>query len=634
MSGTDKIRFVLFLLSFYWAGIAHSQLTIVAIPRETAAQSFQTRTTQLPAMRLPFWDDFSLVKENGYANDTIWESSRSVWINDGVGINPPSIRVATFDGLDSIGKPYNITDILAKGIADKLLSRRIRLDLVAAPDRPTTFLSFYYQIKGRGEQPDLDDNLSLWFLDVNNAWVKVWEASSQQSLDPARFYFASVALNDDSYFHENFRFRFQNFARLSGSYDAWNLDYVYLASGRSSNDRSMPDRMLSTRMSSPLGKYSCIPVTHYRDTASEISVPPAISLYGMLQNNFQPFRYTLRAEVTQRVDGKDSLSMIILDDDAVPVDPITGAAQVIAPFQLLKLTTASTFAADAIDERADSVHVRLRLGINTADDNPLTYLPKYVPINFLWNDSTVHEFELHNYYAYDDGGPEYAAGLNAPGLELAYGYDLLRRDYDTLVAVNIHFPEFGDQSNQSLTLRIWSDENGKPGSVLHQQSITVTRTTQGRLTAYPLSVTIPVSGRYYVGWKQNSSGVIPAGFDKNFDSKKEIFFLKDGTWAQDTTVAGSLMIRPVFGKGDGNVVTGLTSKENQRLWPNPSSGQFSLPQGARIISIHNISGQVVPFAIHMKPDATQVEMEKPVPGLYLVRWSDHSRIRISRLIIR
>lgn len=633
MFDADRFRIQSLLWLMLAASAASAQLVQVPLMRHPVSAA-SNRTASPEALALPFWDDFSLIRERGFPNDTLWENSRSIWVNDGMGIDPPTVQVATFDGLDSLGSPYNITDILAKGFADKLTSRRIRLDAVPAGGRDSVHLSFFYQIKGRGEAPDPDDNLSLWFLDVNGAWIKVWEQSQSSSLDPARFYFVSVGMTDDTFFHAGFRFRFQNFARLSGPYDTWNIDYVYLNKGRKAADRSMPDRAISTRMTSPLGRYTCIPITHYRDTFETISVSPKVKLYGLLSNNFQPFRYTTRALVTQRVTGATLRNDILIDDDAVPLDPETGAVQVIPPFAQLELTLANGFPAGSIDAQADSAHVRLELGINTGDDSPLTYLPIYRPIDFLRNDSTSHEFTLHDFYAYDDGGAEFGAGLNQPGTELAYAFDLLRPAFDTLVAVDIHFPQFGDQSNQNLTLKIWADAGGQPGSVIHQQNITVTRTTSGRFTTYPLSLTIPVSGRYHVGWKQNSSAIIPAGLDKNFDSGDRIHFNINGTWEQNTTLAGSLMIRPVFGKGDGTVILGAGDREPTWLFPNPSEGRFRMPHGTQVLDIIDAQGRSVAFDLLTTDSGLDISMKIPLSGFYLLRSVRSGRAHTHRIIIR
>ena len=106
---------------------AFAQLSIVPISR-TAEPSIHARKENLSAQALPFWDDFSFNTNSGLPNDTLWENGARVFVNDGLGINPPSISVATFDGLDSLGNPYNVTDVLAKGFADRLISRKINLE--------------------------------------------------------------------------------------------------------------------------------------------------------------------------------------------------------------------------------------------------------------------------------------------------------------------------------------------------------------------------------------------------------------------------------------------------------------------------------------------------------------------------
>ena len=105
-------------------------------------------------MSLPFWDDFSFSNSPYYPHDTLWQNGKSVSLNFGIGINPPSLGVVTFDGLDSIGKPYDVNNALAKGYADSLVSRPISLDLVPTALRTTVYMSFYYQFMGNGEAPD------------------------------------------------------------------------------------------------------------------------------------------------------------------------------------------------------------------------------------------------------------------------------------------------------------------------------------------------------------------------------------------------------------------------------------------------------------------------------------------------
>ena len=631
VSSLNRLFFVLMLMPL----AAVAQLTIVPIEKKSSAPELnKSRISQLSAMNLPFWDDFSFTQQQGVVNDTLWETGKRVWVNDGLGIDPPSVMVATFDGLDSIGKPYSVTDLLAKGFADRMVSRKILLGEVDETDRSTVFFSFYYQIKGRGELPDQDDNLSLWFLRSDGTWVKVFEAGTTGNPVTNKFNYVSLAVNDPTFFHNDFRFRFQNFARLSGPYDMWHVDYVYLNKGRVSGERSMPDRTVSTNLSPFFSTYTSVPLVHYRDTFPGISVKPEIRLFGLLENNFQPFRYTTKAMVTRRTETGITTDKIVIEDDVPPVDPQTGGAVIIRPFEILKLTLQQPFPGERVPSDADSVHVKVTFGLNSADDNPLVYLPNYRPINFLRNDTVSTEFFLTDFYARDDGKAEFGAGLNEAGTQLAAGFDLLKQGSDTLVAVDVYFPQFGDQSNQSLSLRIWNSTGKGPDEQLHQQSITVTRTEQNRFTRYALSQPVAVNGRFFVGWKQNATAVIPAGFDKNNDSGETIYFNTTGEWVKNTQASGSLMIRPVFGAGNGVTdITGLSADRNSHPWPNPNNGSFRLPGRATGIQVMGATGDHQGFRRSDEVTSTLIDLLDTAPGLRIIRWQEGGVVHTARVVI-
>ena len=58
------------------------------------------------SLSIPFIDDFSKTSFNPDSN--LWQDN-SVFINRNYGINPITIGVATFDGLNSNGRAYNMT---------------------------------------------------------------------------------------------------------------------------------------------------------------------------------------------------------------------------------------------------------------------------------------------------------------------------------------------------------------------------------------------------------------------------------------------------------------------------------------------------------------------------------------------
>jgi len=103
---------------------------------------------------LPFLDDFYYASTNNYADQTLWQDSLA-YINTGFPIAPPSIGVATFDGLNRHGYPYNIAgapDLNNSAAADTLTSRPINLFVTSSSQTLTPAdkigLSFYYPARG------------------------------------------------------------------------------------------------------------------------------------------------------------------------------------------------------------------------------------------------------------------------------------------------------------------------------------------------------------------------------------------------------------------------------------------------------------------------------------------------------
>lgn len=626
------MRLCVFLI--FISTYSFGQLVQVPIGYKSGGIDSRQRRSELAAMPLPFWDDFSFTQKSGFANDTLWEISKSARISNGLSVDPPSVFSAAFDGIDSLGKPYNLTDILAKGRADRMISRKIRLDLVPQQERNTVFFSFYYQIQGKGEAPDQDDNFSLWWLDNTGIWQKVFETGRSENNDPTKFNYVILPVSEEKFYHNKFQFRFENFSRLSGPYDMWHLDYVYINKNRTSAERSMPDRTVSSGLTSPFKGYYSIPIHHLKDAWTAEALKPSIRLFGLLENNFQPFRYTTLATIRQFKEGLINETIIPVEEDAVPVNPETGATEIIEPFTILNLNLKETFPGSQIDYASDSVNIKLKFILDSEDDNPLVYLPQYRPVNFLTNDTSVQAFSLAGYYSRDDGEAEFGAGLNQPGTELAYGFDVLYPEPDTLVAIDLYFPEFGDQSNQNLVLKIWNGGPGGPVAQLHQQNLQVIRSTENKFIRYRLTEPVIVTSRFFIGWKQNSSAVIPAGLDKSNDTGSEMYFNVTGTWEQNSIVSGSLMIRPVFGSGNGAVINNTPDESKPVIFPNPSAGQFYVSDEASGIRIFDTAGRTILFSEIETGGKKIIEISQPVTGYYIVQWVASGKILRTGLIIK
>ena len=85
---------------------------------------------------LPFFDDFS--SDELVVNSDLWEIS-SVFVNSDYPINPVTIGVATFDGLDENGYARNFSQINPSAPSDTLSSQSIDLSSV-----DSAYFMFYF----------------------------------------------------------------------------------------------------------------------------------------------------------------------------------------------------------------------------------------------------------------------------------------------------------------------------------------------------------------------------------------------------------------------------------------------------------------------------------------------------------
>ncbi|MBX2894470.1 MAG: T9SS type A sorting domain-containing protein [Cyclobacteriaceae bacterium] len=635
-------HFALFALITLTA-TANGQLVLTPILKEpTKLKSAQARTQDITPLSLPFWDDFATIK-TGVANPNLWQYANSVWINSGLGINPPSLNVATFDGLDSLGRPYSVNDILAKGFADKMVSAPLRLDEVASTNRTNVAITFFYQFKGRGEAPDAGDILSLHFKNNAGIWTQVWAIENDGTLAADEFVRVTIPIAGDAYFHDAFQFRFQNFARLSGPYDTWHVDYVYVNNGKAQIAPVFPlfpDRTISQPLTSLFQNYRAVPIKHFFNDPATILKQPILTLTTLRTDQVppsgQPVDYSSEVKVTSyKEELPPVINNLTLDTDAEVSNALS--YQTFSPITLQTLPAAAS-----LDATADSIFLRLKVIVDSGDDiaKPTPEADYdagvFSPISFRSNDSTSATFALSNYYAYDDGEAEYGAGLNKAGAQVAYRFDMLTDEADTIVAVDLYFPRFGDESSQSIQLQIWKNLSNNIADILYSGTVTIQRNSFNKFWRVKLPEPITVRDYFHVGWRQITSALIAIGLDKNTVVADKIFVNLDGAWQPDN-LAGSLMMRPVFGKGNGNnnedPVTGIENKKDF-VYPNPNAGVFYLHAGLQQIQVLDLTGQPVPIQTETSFDKTRISFLNPVAGIYVLRARQGNQLFTQKIIVR
>ncbi len=651
----ESLKLSIYIFSLFVSINCLAQVEVVPIYRDPAPlkqnKNKSARTSaRLTPQDLPFWDDFSFNNSKYYPNNTLWENSNSVWVNSGTGIKPPSINVATFDGYDPLGKPYSI-DLLAKGFRDTLTSRALRLDDVPKALQPAVFISFFYQFKGNGDAPESGDNLLLFFKNRKGQWIKAWSTEQETNFTPDKFVQRKISISDTSFFHNDFQFRFQNFGRLSGPYDTWNLDYIYVNNGKAQYApalKDFPDRTVSGPLTSLLGIYTSAPVKHFFSdtTANELSRPALVFTNrredqgGEASQTGSPTNFTSTATIFTKKTGS-SIQALEAVGKAASLRYNVDSTKYLEILPKLNLYASENDSLSIVlDVKIGSSDNEKKRKVIARDSNGNPKLDSlgnvllidkgdydsivYQGIDFRLNDVVKSTTILSNYYAYDDGTAEYGLNIDGRGTQLAYQYDLLTNARDTIIRIDVYFPRFGDNTSQTVQLFVMDTLTGNASDFVYKQSIGVSRNARDVFYRADIPAGAAVKGRFYIGWEMNSDAVIPVGLDRNTDSGDKIFIrtLDTGIWEKNLTLKGSLMIRPVFGNTKEKVITGVEDTKATKPYPNPTQQSFFLSADAQQIQLYDIAGKQIVFEQNDQFDKKEIKITNPTTGLYLVRYFD------------
>lgn len=651
-----KLRYVLILV--IWLPVtAFAQLKKYGPARQAPDQATVLKNARQQAgepLSLPFWDDFSF--SSGHPSDSLWIVNRTVFVNDGQGINPPSINVATFDGYNENGLPYS-TVPEATGYRDTLESQFIKLADVLPEYRNSIYLSFFYQAGGNSEIPDPGDFLQLEFKSTEG-WKEIYRFRVKANADPAVFYDTAIQIPQEvagsipNYFHNAFQFRFTSFGKISGAYDGWHLDYVYLNRRVNDNEEvidpsyninegdkntNISDRAISTPFTSILRNgYYAMPYSHFLHNAEDnLQIRSTLQFFNLIDADFpQSANYSSFATITN-FNGDVPTTIF---NGPVVTDATFGFALPSRQYstRLVEvLPAASTFVP------ADSSKIFIKVIANVGDmKDTIDYFSRYIPINFRLNDSVSHTFTLSNYYAYDDGIAEYSMTLAAQGNQFAYRFVMDKDiEQDTLNGVYIYFPFAGGTVPPDVQIFVFRDKGGKPDSAwVYRQTWPVTRTANNLFTEIPFSEGIIVRDTFYIGYLETETGGpdrIRIGLDASHDTGDQMFTRNTiyHPWLQNDELEGSAMIRPRFGSAP--VISGIEDEPNPvSLYPNPTKGEFYMKGRVDNLQVISLTGQSVSFRVEHMQDIKKVTLQGTAPGLYIVRYRSGSKVYTRKILVK
>ena len=563
---------------------------------------------------VPFIDDFSY--KSNIPDTLLWEN-KSVFINRNYGYNPITIGVATFDGLNSLGRPY---DISLTGTdsenADTLTSRIIDLSGL-----DTAYFMFFYQSQGLGNDPQVTDSLILEFsaeIDSfgNNVWNTIWKKPGSTIHDFKKFVYV---FSDTNYLNNNFQFRFRNLASVTGNFDHWNIDYVKLDEYNNISDTtSLNDVSFFRETPKILRRYREMPWIHF---VNDINLEMNDSLDIILRNN------------SQNIQSIDYRYDIFKNSNLVYHYPTLGGNNSTRNVDVPPFFSGGLYSFNSppvmLDDQmfpvssADSAEFIFRNSINTSPDD------------YKLNDTVYHIQRFYSHFAYDDGSPESAYGINVQGAKLAYEFKLNRPD--TIRMIQFKFVEMHENlDGNKFLLTLWNNNNGIPGNKIYSDTVEVRYDDRGKFNNYYLKYGVGAVGTFFVGWEQLTDDILNLGLDKNSISNEYMYYNVGTGWI-NSQFPGSWMIRPVVNYDEPILSSTFENNSNidVKIYPNPFNYKTTLHfnnQNSRLIHILDMMGRKL-VEIYSSEQEVSIYNYDFKKGIYFINILENDKRIVKKIII-
>jgi len=569
----------------------------------------------------------------GDLSDTIWldypdyfqDSARifsahltgpnSIWIDSTAyrnfthALNPWTLGVMTFDGLDENGYPY-VFNSTASSYNDYLTSKWIDLSYVP---NDSVYLTFLVQREGFGDEPEAGDSLVLEFYDSGaDDWDRVWAINGG---DVGDFKLGHIRITQAAFLTDAFRFRFKNYGSVAGMLDEFHLDYVHLRTGSGYQDTLLKDFAFVYPVGSLIETYTQVPWDHWVNDPTHMSSNVQVTVRNGSNLPENTSDGNVAISFGGVVEGNFTLQNAILTNGDLNYGPRT----VYQSFH--DFTGGYVFSTTPTAEQKT-------FDIKSTATAPFAHLAL--------NDTCYTKQFFGNEYAYDDGSAEGAFGINGTQARIALRFDPY--ESDTLMGVKIHFvPQVNDLSDKLFMLTIWANNNGVPGAVLYEDNFLNPRSPvyedgRGVFTEYylPDSALLLPDAPFFVGYRQVDANKLNTGFDRNNDNSSKAFFSLNGgvTWT-NSSIAGTVMMRPIF-KTSGNYDLAVEDSEVFSDWlvyPNPTTAivrlQFDNPSLYSGAIVRSISGQVVG---HLSSTEMEFDMSSLPAGMYFIEALNNPKV--------
>ena len=523
---------------------------------------------RITSLSLPFFDDF--YQNEIFPNPGLWQDN-FVFINTTYPKEAVTVGVASFDGTDANGKPYNVNANPNLSLeADKLTSNPIDLDGLTSASN--VFLSFYYLQSDFGERPVApNDLLTVQFLDTTGNWNTVWQTSADTVLR-MRQVFLKV---DSVYLNPSFQFRFLAFGNVTGANDIWHVDYVK--------------------------------VDKDRDTAAEKNIKEMA--YEFLPPSLLKNYYVMPYHQFDSTDLKDTISLFVRNSfinattdivdfyEANVVNPASNIASFSGPSRDFGPLTRNEIKYPKFNIPTDIIGDTITIKVDYRFD---VSAEAGEPAKVLANNAVSHSQVFSNFFAYDDGTPERGYWLgDESGYRMAVKYWM--RKPDTLQAIKMQlFPVRADNALARFSVCVWKNFGLRsvynPNDLIYRQpnlklqdliSEFGVDTINGYYYA-PLKpefvlngATFPLilSDTFAIGLIVDNPNSLTVGYDRNNNQSFFNYYVDVNSekWTR-STFPGTMIINPVVGKGLPPYLTPVKETKSTRydvkIYPNPARDQL------------------------------------------------------------
>ena len=594
------------------------------------------RKTQVPAsakralndtIQLPFIDDFT--STSPYPDARYWADSQ-VYINNHFPVSPPSYGVATFDNLDSKGRPWQAISGFNHKHSDSLTSNYINLksyksglNTLSYSLADSIYLSFFYQTQGLGDPLDNSDSLVLKFKSSGGFWKTVWKTGGT-AVKP--FKQVLVGILDTAWLKPDFQFRFINYGKTTGNMNQWHLDYVRMKSGRNRADTIIADVAINAVPEGPLQWYESMPYAHFK--ASPSFNASAFHKVKMRNN------YTSDLNVQFKAEVRNTYNQLLL------TYPFSSSSRNVKT----RSDTTEQFGAfnfDTLSGKQPLLKIKYSILSLSNDFLPDDY-------NSIGNNNEFTKtVQFKNYLAYDDGSAEGGYGLDYGSLPAGPGYAAVKFTTfipDTLRGVSMFFNRsVSDVSFKSFSLLVWKQISEPPapstaGDVILRRieipGAIYTDSINGFTDIIFDTAVILPQGSFYVGWQQNANFILNIGYDNNYKYAKtggrnpNLFFNLNGYWEKvSANISGAVMMRPLLGARIANGNTVLTPSYKTvkfSVYPNPAfaSEELSIEseQPIKSIKVYDAYGKLVKHILG--DDLKTLPVSEIADGIYLIEVVD------------